>query len=201
MKSPTLTKEIRAQIVESVIAATFIPAEKEAILQSAGATVRETIRKLLPQGFEQAVACLPPEWLPSLESIQLHTHISVPNILADCYRSYRSIRFERLTVSNNLNLPGRISDRIRQGDDRPAWEQILAAQIDAAKKLRAKEDALRMELSNQLVSFRTYAQLLEKLPELERHLPKPPAPPMPLVANVAPLRAQMKKLGFDQGAK
>lgn len=204
MKSPTLTKEIRAQIVESVIAATFIPAEKKAILESAGLAAREAVRAALPEGFERAVGTLPRDWFAKVDNVGPSWHVNPRSILENPEDSTRScqIRFDTVLAPVEFYYGYQINDRHQEKDPKaPSWEKILAAQIDAAKKLRAKEDDLRADLSSFLASCRTYQQVLEKMPELERHLPKPAAPARPLVVSAAPLQSQMKKLGFDQGAK
>ena len=194
-----LSKEIRLAIVESVITkGTVIPADKEAIIKSTQEAVRAWMLGYLPPGFQAATATLPPNWFATESSADIYASDNPEMILNGDTRYYGSVKFEpfRRPTKGGAYSP---AINYRQEKDSPhRWESVLSAQIDAAKKLRAREEAARTDLLNFLNSCRTYKQVLAKMPELENHLP---APAMPLVVvNVGPLVASLGKLGFDRSA-
>lgn len=211
-----LSNKHRAEIVESVVkTGTFIEAEKEAITKSTSAAVREACRVLLPEGFEAATAIMPIEWLPGKDSHDVAREANPIYLLKnkeqrDKSYSYPSIQFDKLSVPSNFKNNS-LRDHFKNNHsekyigsarhpDRATWEEILSAQIDAAKKLRAKEDALRDELMGFLMSCRTSQQVLAKMPDLERHMPAAPVRAYPVQVSVTALVGQLGKLGFDRGA-
>lgn len=196
-----LTKDIREQIVQSVLAGTWIPEKKAAILKSTGEAIREVWRKYLPEGFEAATATLPPAWFPK-ESVEYLSCAVNPDLIMQPTNS----RGEKCSSSNFSVPPLAVPENFRPEyryngvGHIPFWSEALAPQIKEAQKLRAAQDKLEEELRGFLYSVKTYKQVLEKMPELERHLPKPAAKPMPVATSTAPLLSTLAKLGFDKGA-
>lgn len=206
MPSPKLTKAIRADMIESVIAATYIPEKKKVIMESTGLAAREAIRALLPTGFERAIGTLPREWFNRIVSVSPSRTVNPSNILnlkgPALWGGSISIG-EPILVPANLycQMGNAIHDTVQAAfPGHPTWEKILAVQIEEATKLRAEEDAMRGDLAAFLASCRSYKDVMEKFPAFERHLPKTPAKAMPLVVQTAPLQQKLAKLGFDQGA-
>ena len=200
MKNPKLTKDIRAQVVDSVIASTYIPAKKQAILDSAALAAREAVRALLPAGFERAIGTLPREWFGKVTEVYPSRHVNPRNILKGASGPMYLKIGEPVIIPRCVNVEGMIRDTVQKDDTHPSWGEILAVQIEAAHKVRKEEDEMRAELMDFLNSKQTYKQVVEAMPQLERHLPKPPAPALPLVVNPAPLQKRLAKAGFDLGA-
>ena len=200
----TLTKEARLKTIESAVAGTFIAEKGEKIVASAAETVRQTLMRYLPDGWLQATAAMPREWFQHKAAQDVIKESSPQAILsgaAEDSRHYRStnIHFEPFRVPVNFQHP--VRDYEHRGEpDVPLWSNILAPQIAEAKKLRAQEVALRAELTAFLNSCRTYKQVIEKMPDLERHLPPVAAKAQPLVVSVAPLQKKLNALGFDRSA-
>ncbi len=186
-----LTKQARLAVIESVIKATYIPAEREEIRWSTSAAIRAALVPCLPDGYLKATENLPREWF---------THITLVSVYSkDCPDAVLEGRDQcggtRYVDIEPLRHPRSNLSHSRQ------WGQVLASQIEAATKLRAKEEALRTELANFLASCKTYAKVVEGMPDLERHLPAVPAKQYPIVASTAELSSVLGKLGFDQGVK
>lgn len=204
MPSPKLTKAIRADMVESIIAATYIPEKKKAILESTGSAAREAVRALLPAGFERAIGTLPREWFNRIVAVSPSRGVNPVNILKSETGWGASIDIgEPILVPANLycQMGNAIHDTVQAAfPGHPTWEKILAVQIEAATKLCKEEDELRAEVAGFLASCHSYKDVCEKFPAFERHLPKTPAKAMPLVVQTAPLQKKLAKLGFDQGA-
>ncbi len=190
-----LTKASRAHILESVIKATFIPAEKEAILKSTGDAVRNHLITCLPEGFLQATQILPKEWFSHSTEYYI-SKTSNPRCIMNPLdgqgrvKSGDNIRFEKLRHPHSSIHPSSV-----------IWADILAGQIAAATKLKHQEDELTQELNAVLASCTTTEKLLEKMPTLERHLPEPAKKAYPVTTSTAPLQKALKRVGFDTGAK
>jgi hypothetical protein len=200
-----LTKEARRLTIESAVAGTFIKEKGEKIAAEASAKVRETLMAYLPKDWLASTKAMPPEWFQHKSAESLDKAHAAQAILTGAdeapnggWRSW-AVHFEPFRVPANYQHPVRYyADK--SFPDAPLWSDILAPQIAEAKKLRAKEVALRDELTNFLNSCRTYKQVQEKMPELARHLPTVAAKPTPLVVPVAPLKKNLKALGFDRSA-
>jgi hypothetical protein len=146
-----LTKERREQIIDSVLASTFIAAERRAVAASAVKALHEMPPKL------------PAFWLLAHIAPELRDALKIPP--------------EECTA---------------EGTSRPN----MAAQYAAARKLREKEDMLRAELGDFLATCRTYKQVVEKMPELEPHLPQV-TKPLRIVVSTAKLSAALYSAGFN----
>lgn len=200
-----LNKEIRAAVIESVIKGTYIPEQKAAILAATSKAVRDLVVLALPEGFAVATATLPPQWFGSVSHFDVCKEQCPRAILdgADRWKGYGSvlIKFESVITPPHHNIHSLLLQDKKSGNNESwtqFWERHLAAQIAAATKLRAKEDALRSELGAFLASVKTYKQVVEKMPELERHLPPPPTKVFALVTSTAPLEKALTSLGFDR---
>lgn len=211
-----LNKTIRQAIIDSVIErGTTIPARKEDLKKRTALRVRELDMSRIPVEFYPATKNLPPEWFPLSASTQLSPRT--------CPDSYVELNDEQLrchwkaVVSfepfrHPINTHFSRNDFIDQGydhsttpptkklDDMDSWEAVLADLLKEAKQIRADEAQARDELKQFLYSVNNYKQVLEKMPELEKHLPNY-TKPMPLVVSVAPILKTLGKLGFDQAGE
>lgn len=211
----TLNNAARLAIIESVIEkGTTIPAERQAIFDDTAKVARAFMLRQLPKDFEAATKILPPEWFNTCSAtpdLRADSHpCSILKRLAkgESHRTYgNSIKFEAFRVPYSFRVdvwhhaPRNDDERERFKEADGLWPDILKSQIAAALKLRAKEDALRAELRDFLSSCRTYKQVLEKAPQLERHLPPVATKPMPLVVSTTAMNSLLKKAGFDQSVK
>ena len=201
-----LNKENRAATIESVIRGTFIPEEKLAIMAATTKAARDLVLRSLPEGFIPATANLPTAWFDSVTYLDVHKEQNPRCILDGKERWERHstavIKFDKVitpphhTIYSLLGVNGK-GDRESW---REFWARSFAAQIDAATKLRDKEEKLRDELMAFLHSVKTYKQVIEKMPELERHLPAPPVKAFPIATSTAPLVKILGKMGFDRSA-
>jgi hypothetical protein len=202
-----LNKHIRNAIEESLIAATTIPAEKEALLKKAGATAREAVRKTLPKGFEDAIKTLPPEWFRTEGSASMRSEDNPRWVLQSLEdrNDWRrqDLPFEPLRVPNNYYMAGEIAYQPDKDDPKkPLWTNIMAKHVAEANKLRKKEDDLRAEIRAVLFSVNTAEKLIERVPAWEKHItPYIPTKAMPLVVSTAKAESLLKKAGFDQTEK
>jgi len=203
-----LTHESRKQITESVVnKGTFLNEEKAAIKKSTQEAVRKAVLATLPKGFHDAIKNLPPEWFRKCSGASLQSDAN-PVALSD-RKKYESERYPGNWRNNYTHIeftsflvPDSFNNRYNDPSFGQDWcEKHLAAQIDAAKKLHAKEQALRDELNAFLYSVKTYKQVLEKMPELESHLPAPKVKSYPVAVSTAPLVAKLADLGFDRSLK
>lgn len=201
----TLTKEARIRTIDSAVAGTFIAEKGEKIVASANEVVRKTLMAYLPKDWLASTAMMPREWFNHMAAETVDKSFAPEAILSGAdlqgnggWRSW-TIHFEPFRAPANFRHPVRYHKH-ESFPDAPLWSDILAPQIAEAKKLRAKEVALRDELTNFLNSCRTYKQVIEKMPELERHLPPVASKPQALVVAVAPLKTRLKGLGFDRSA-
>jgi hypothetical protein len=79
-----------------------------------------------------------------------------------------------------------------------AAEPVLRGQLSAARYLQHREDTLRRELEYFLTGCRTYKQVIEKMPELAPHLPRPTVQVYAPITSTAKLSASLASLGFDR---
>jgi len=208
-----LNKTIRQKIIDSVIQkGTTIPARKQELKKKTALRVRELDLSRVPAEFGPATKTLPPEWFPLNGSSQMN-----PKACPDSYveLSDEQLRTQWMAVVSYEPFRHPISARfhrkdfidqgmdhgarppVKKPDDMESWEAVLADLITEAKKIRADEAQAREELRQFLQSVNNYKQVLEKMPELEKHLPDY-SKPMPLTVPVGPILKTLGALGFDQ---
>lgn len=204
-----LSKALREQIEDSVIAATHIPAKKKAVIASTKAAVREALRLRLPEGFEAATAHLPPEWFDGTDLTYIADAVNPESILYYSRDASNMVRYHggssHYLGFETLHHPRSKAPWLRSQHDpeqpvEPTWDRVLAAQITEAEKLHKKECEMRAELRAVLHSVNSVEKLIEKMPSLARHVPPAPGKAMPLVVSTAKAESLLKKAGFDTGA-
>jgi hypothetical protein len=201
-----LTKDRRFETIESVIAATELPAQKQALIDAVKVKVREIMRLHLPKGFEQATATLPTNWFGHITSVSIQKDCNPVDLLSmrepDVHRwSYPSFPIEPISMPHYCQADlGMRSLKTEKGepDNLDSWEVHLTKEIKEANKLRIKEEKLREQLNGFLNSVKTYKQVIEKMPELEKHLPAVAGKQYPVAVSVTPLLNMLTGLGFDQ---
>jgi hypothetical protein len=214
-----LNKQLRQTIIDSVIGkGTTIPARKEALKKATEQRVRELCRDRVPEEFAKAAARLPKEWFPHNASADVPPLVC-PNAILDAKgdesmlrRSWRhTVTFEPFfhPYNTRFDRPEKIhqgmdyTDRdnpVKKPEALDSWEAKLKDLIDEAWKIVNDEKTARAELASFLASVNNYKQVLEKMPELEPHLPDY-VKPMPLTVPVAPILKTLGKLGFDKSKK
>ena len=205
---PRLTNEMRGQIVISVMGATNQKKDIEKLTAETAKIVRKKLESQLPKGFLAATANLPEAWF-SHETAQSLAADRNPVMLAECgnpngregrhyWQHSEEIKIEKLRRPASHWFPVRGS----KTDDNPGsdeWLQLLAKQIEKGYAIFKKYDAVRVHLEAYLAGCTTTEQVLKDMPELERHIPKPPAKPMPIVVVPTALRASLTGTGFYTG--
>lgn len=207
---PRLTKEMRQQIVASVMGATNRAKDIEKLTADTAKIVRKKLESQLPKGFLAATANLPESWFMVENSQSLGADRN-PVMLAECgnpngfkgqhfWMRRQEIKFDPLRRPASHWFP------IRGGktDDNPGqdeWLTLLAKQIERGYAIFKKYDAVRVHLEAYLAGCTTTEQVLDGMPELARHIPKPPAKAMPIAVVPSALRASLTGTGFDNGAE
>jgi hypothetical protein len=206
--STKLTKERRAAIIESVIAGTLIPKQKVEIITDTSKRIHEVLMSRVPKDFLAATANMPKEWFSHITSAYIRNEVNPAWLMQhdreiNYYYRNSNVRIEGVRKPQNMRDDGNIYDLMKgrpKEEQADTWEAYLDKQITAAKQLAEKEDKLRSELSGFLQSVKTYAEVIDKMPELERHLPRVPAKEYPIAVSTAPLVKTLTGLGFDQSA-
>ena len=210
-----LNQKLRDEIIESVInKGTTIPARKVALKKATELRVRELCLERVPKEFGLATKTLPAEWFPlsagegvpyemcpitlaTMTDFEIHRHswqrFTVP---FEPFRHPINTKFHRSTYMDQgqENIDGVM---VKKPEDLESWEARMADLIKEGKQIRADEEKARTELRQFLYSVKTYKQVLEKMPELEPHLPNY-TKPMPLTVPVAPILRTLGALGFDK---
>lgn len=178
-----LNKEIREQIIENVVRATNIPELKADLIKRAKNAARNAVAAAQPEGFYEKTANLPKEWFQQENGVWIPGSKNPVGAFTGC------------TYNIDLDDPIRVA---ANGSSKVDFTELFTLQpeVDA---LIEREEALRREISGFLLSCRTIEQVLERMPELEPHVPKM-VKPMPLVAP-SNLLSTLTQLGFDKTAK
>lgn len=181
-----LTKEMRNDIIESVMAATDMNTKREAILAETVARAVEVIRESQPEGWFALVEGHPKEWFSLQAEISFAGDLLPQSIMStESHHYYHQIKLED-------SIPVAIYYR----RDRDSEKVVFAAVIKKAQAWREEYDATRGELASFLNSCSTTEKVIERMPELEKHIPKR-AKVYPLVAP-SNVMSRLAKLGFDR---
>lgn len=206
-----LNKTLRQQIIDSVIEkGTTIPARKADLTKRTEARVRELDLSRVPKEFGPSTKLLPKTWFPHAASTQLKPTVNPISIVTLTEQEMRShwrstvsyepfphpydTRFDR-AAEKDRGID--IDTKMQKPDDLESWEAKLEDLIAEAEQIVADEKKARSELQSFLYSVNNYKQVLEKMPELEKHLPNY-VKPMPLTVPVGPILKTLGALGFDQ---
>lgn len=182
----SLNKDLRAKIVDNVVNATNIPELEKSIRQRTKQRGREYVIAGLPEDFIEKTKDLPKEWLGSTSNLYVCQENDPEYYLeGQLGNSFRHIRFD-----DPVTVP--LSGKNRE----VSLADYFADLVEEAKALYERKATLTAEIRGFLLSCKTVEQVLERMPELEPHIPKA-SKPMPLVA-ASNLLSSLTQLGFDR---
>lgn len=192
-----LNNSLREEIVANVIRATDLPDIEKSIRRRVAETVRQTIIDAQPAGFYDLVKHAPKEWFRLEGDIHVYT---------DRGDKHPIVALEtRIGLGTNFN-----TNRVQFDDPIPVaqagwdvssqqWKSVLADLYVEAVEFVERYNNLHREISAFLKSCSTVEKVLERMPELEPHIPKV-SKPLPLVAP-SNLLSSLSQLGFDKTLK
>ena len=187
-----MNKDIVTKIVTSVLAATNMETNRQAIYEAARVRVRKHMLDQVPMALIAVSMDNPPEWFHWLD----HVYIGNKNTWNPWYIMYDGPNPHDSYPLRHLRVdPPVVSFRNHNPSLRAEDFADLTAE---ATQWANKREKLTSELRAVLFSFNTVEKLLEKLPEFTRHVP-PAAAPKPNYPLVAPnnILSALSKLGFD----
>lgn len=181
-----LTNAMRDEIIERVMKATNLYAEREQIKTETKERAREAFLAAQPAGFNALAAQYPKEWFKAGGDIKLNDADNNPCVYLDsvdgkgAYRN-RYVRFDPPSPT--------AVDQVSGGDE------VFYDLVERAKAWAARHDTLLNELRAFLLSCSTVEAMLERMPELAPHIPKASGRCFPLVAP-SNLLSQLQQSGF-----
>ena len=181
-----LTNQLRTDILTSVMKATEQENECADILKRTSVLARAVLLAKIPAAFLAVVKANPPEWFMWKATAYLPTDMAPGTLLPrDGYHdSGRYANFEPIPYPASGDVGISVSDR--EPFD-PLYKE--------AEQLAERYDTIRRELAGFLKSCATTEKVLERMPELEPHVPTH-ARPYPLVASTSNLLSSLLKSGF-----
>ena len=189
-----LNNSLREEIVDNVINATDLPALERDIRRRVVETVRQTIIDAQPAGFYDLIKHAPKEWFRLEASVYIYTGDGTGHpFVALVKRIGRGIDSNVTRVQ--LDDPIAVAQNGWEVSG-AQWRTVLADLYVEANAFVERYNDLYREISAFLKSVTTVEKLLERMPELERHVPKV-SKPLPLVAP-SNLLSSLSQLGFDR---
>lgn len=197
-----LTKKMRQEILEKVVAATKIPKMKADLKKQTESACREYARSLLPADFVPKTKGLPKEWFRHVANIEFGENCD-PTELMKPFDSRRNswrttVSIEPIAIPAHLEIKTIFQEKLVDGEIRnpiPAWLKPL---LKEAESIFEKEHEFRMQMHNTLVSFTTVEKMLEQLPKLKRHVTVPEKS-YPVAVDIKKISKAMSSIGFDTG--
>lgn len=185
MPKTRLTKDVREEIIDRVIKATNIPELKADIMRRAKAAAVDAVRAAQPDGFYEAVINVPKQWIASQNDLYLGANFAA---LVKILNGHSLHVFYRIRFDDPVS--------VAMSAQKEMDLSAISALNTEAEALAEHEAQLRREISSFLVSCRHIEDAVERMPELEPHIPKI-VKPMPLVAP-SNLLSTLSQLGFDK---
>jgi len=189
MSKTRLTKETRAEIIERVVRATNIPELKDSIKSRTKAAAVQIVRNAQPEGFYEVTRSLPKEWFQTAHSLYVPTHMD------GVHNPLRIIGVVS-QHSHHIDFDDLVTVAERHGE---FSYELLAPLTKEAEELAERESQLRGEISSFLNSCRYVEDIVERMPELEPHIPRH-SKSFPLTAP-SNLLSTLSSLGFDKTVK
>lgn len=189
MSKTRLTKEVRAEIIERVVRATNIPELKADLIARTKKAAAQIVRNAQPEGFYEVTQSLPKEWFQAANSLYVPTHmdgVHNPLRIIGAVGDY----------SHHISFNDPVSVAVRHGE---YSYELLAPLAKEAEELAERESQLRGEISSFLNSCRYVEDIVERMPELEPHVPRH-SKSFPLTAP-SNLLSTLSSLGFDKTVK
>lgn len=182
MASNRLTKTTRQEIVDAVMKATTIEAQRADISKRASELATQIISQKIPPELMQAVKKYPREWFKWVTESSLPYRINPLAVDGRCYANSPSF-VEALPYANEQYT---YTDAEK--------DQFLPLRAEA-EALEAMKEEMRRELGAFLESCTTVDKVLERMPELEPYIPKE-SKSFPIVASTGNLLSALMKAGF-----
>lgn len=186
----TLTKQMRTEIVNSVLAGTNLPMERDEIAKATVLAAEDAVRNAQPEAFRELVEGQPKDWFKLDNSL----YVRECNPLAELQRV--TSEYHSHYISYNAPIPYAVQPNFDEAD----CKRIFGKLHKRAEAWAERYNTARGELSAFLNSQRTVEGVLEKMPELAPHIPAKAAKSYPLVAP-SNLLSTLAKLGFDRTVK
>jgi hypothetical protein len=185
-------KSTRDEIIDNIVQATDVPHLLADLTARTKARARTYIADYLPEGFQAAVAGHPKEWFSSNTSCYVGGDGNPLSVLSTVTgQGYRHDGYiyldDPILVPHNTRL------------EHPPAEEFFADLVAEATALVDRITTMKIEARAFLNSCKTVEQLIERMPELEPHIPKV-SKPMPLVAP-SNLLSTLSGFGFDRTQK
>jgi hypothetical protein len=184
-----MNKELREEILTNVLNATDLNERETELKQRIKKTVRGIVIQDLPKGFAALTQVHPKEWFASTSSLYFGGEkdlipLSLAKESAYCYPA--------IILDDPVPTPCNF-----QWDVSLHKEELLPL-AEEAQQLTDERNALSAEIRAFLLSCRTTDQVVKRMPELGRHVPKTSYP----VPSVVPsnLLSSLTKMGFDRTA-
>lgn len=189
-----LNKAIRTAIFDSVMAATDFPELKRSIKDRTCALARELIAARVPAEFNDMVAAAgknASKWFASTEEVHVGDNFSPLAVLT--FNDYRCQNYVHFAL---IYCPFHFESSFSKAQQ----ENFFADLRKEAEGLAALIERTEGELRAFLSSCTSTEKLVERMPEIEPHIPKI-AMSYPIVASTATLTSYLLKAGFDTNVK
>lgn len=191
-----LNKTLREEILANVINATELGDREKDIRRRVAETVRQTLIKAQPKGFYDAIKNLPKEWFRNEMGAYIYMEGHPLGVLNGILNSnpYATGNGHHVGFDDPVTVA-----QAGWGVSNEKWATVLADLSKEAAAFAAQAIETRREIRAFLNSCTTVEKLLERMPELEPHVPKI-SKPMPLVAP-SNLLSSLSQFGFDKTLK
>lgn len=180
----TLTKQMREDIVNSVIAGTTLPDERKAIEEDVSLTAMHAMLAKQPKEFLALVEGQPLDWFKMDAGLWVNNSNPLNKLDADRWTS-------------KIEYPRSIAVAVQWNPNKEECEEIFREYNIRAAAWAEKNEKARGELMTFLLSQRTVEKLLAAMPELEPHILTKVTKTYALVAPSNVL-STLTKLGFDR---
>ncbi len=184
-----MNKALREKILISVLNATDLNERETELKQRIKKTVRDAVIQSLPKEFVALTEVHPKEWFGSTNSLYYGGEKDlIPLSLAKEGAYY----YHAVQLDDPVPVPCNF-----RWDVSLHKEELLPL-AEEAQQLTDERNALSDEIRAFLLSCRTTDQVVKRMPELGRHVPKTSYP----VPSVVPsnLLSSLTKMGFDRTA-
>jgi len=178
-----LTKALREEITNSIMAATNFEDRLTKARQKYLPLIREKLITTLPEGFWEATKGMPAEWFEHRVLID----VDFSNYLYQRGKDFKTT--EPIRVPTNRKDFGLFAN-----------DPLLNEYAELVKTIDEQRDEARAQVESFLLSCRNTDQIVERMPEFERHVPKN-GKTYAIVATTANLASALFAAGFDKGLK
>lgn len=182
-----LTKAMREEILNSVLAATDFEKKKKDILQRAGQVARKELLKLVPKEFTAMIEGHPQEWFLHDTSVHLGRDYAPEQAFNESANYWYGCDLAFEPIPHPCGIAMEIPEEQQA--------KLFTPFRKEAEKLMEKQEKLRSDMRTFLLSCSTVEKVLEQMPELKPHIPEKAEFFAPTV-NTNNLLSQLMKSGF-----